>query len=99
MAIDFAPTLAYPRPHQWPPTFGGPFLLEPLKRIWGYRDEAYLSTEPPRSQASPRFPRPQGDCRRPQGSRQPPRPGPQEAVGLIADASAPVTLVRTLSKR
>src|SRR3546814_8208793 len=47
MTIDFRPTLAYPRLHQWPPTFGGPFLLEPCKRFRDNRDEAYLSTEQP----------------------------------------------------
>src|SRR5690606_13053139 len=98
MAIDFAPTLAYPRPHWRPPAFGGPFSLQRLKRFWGFRDEAHLPTEPPRAQAPPRLPRPQGHRRRPQGPGRPPRPRPQEAVGLSADA-APARLVRTLSKR
>src|SRR3546814_10119361 len=52
MTIDFRPTLAYPRLHQWPPTFGGPFLLEPCKRFRDNRDEAYLSTEQPRARRS-----------------------------------------------
>src|SRR3546814_1554700 len=82
MAIDFAPTLAYPRPHWRPPSFGGPFSLERSKRFWGYRDEAHLSTEPPRAQAPSRLPRPQGPRRRPQDSGRAPRPRSQEAVGL-----------------
>ena len=98
MTIDFRPTLAYPRLHQWPPTFGGPFLLEPCKRFRDNRDEAYLSTEQPRARTSPRFSCPQGDGWRPQDSGQPPRAGPQETVGLRA-GSAPAELVRTLSKR
>src|SRR3546814_14152692 len=53
--------------------------------------------EQPRARPSPRFPRPQGDGWRPQDSRQPPRAGPQETVGLRA-GSAPAELVRTLSK-
>src|SRR3546814_445588 len=96
MTIDFRPTLAYPRLHQWPPTFGGPFLLEPCKRFRDNRDEAYLSTEQPRARPSPRFSCPQGDGWRPQDSGQPPRAGPQETVGLRA-GSAPDALVRTLS--
>src|SRR3546814_6604468 len=99
MAIDFAPTLAYPRPHWRPPAFGGPFSLQRLKRFWGYRDEAHLSTEPPRAQAPSRLPRPQGHRRRPQDSGRAPRPRSQEAVGLSAGASAPAKLVRTLSTR
>src|SRR3546814_4941302 len=98
MTIDFLPTLAYPRLHQWPPTFGGPVLLEPCKRFRDNRDEAYLSTEQPRARPSPRFSCPQGDGWRPQDSGQPPRAGPQETVGLRAGA-APAELVRTLSKR
>src|SRR3546814_16822439 len=98
MTIDFLPTLAYPRLHQWPPTFGGPVLLEPCKRFRDNRDEAYLSTEQPRARPSPRFSCPQGDGWRPQDSGQPPRAGPQETVGLRA-GSAPADLVRTLSKR
>src|SRR3546814_7358284 len=50
MAIDFPPTLAYPRPQRWPPTLGGPFLFELLTRFRENRDEAHLSTEPPRAQ-------------------------------------------------
>src|SRR3546814_17616511 len=60
MTIDFRPTLAYPRLHQWPPTFGGPFLFEPCKRFRDNRDEAYLSTDQRSSRPPPRFPRPQG---------------------------------------
>ena len=33
MTIDFVPNPAYPRPRQWPPTFGGPFLLEPARDL------------------------------------------------------------------
>ncbi len=96
MTIDFRPNPAYSRPHWRPPAFGGPFSLERSKRFRDNRDEAYLSTEPPRAQAPSRFPRPQGDRRRPQGPRRPPRPRPQEAVGLTATGAPPV---RTLSKR
>src|SRR3546814_2328038 len=72
--------------------------LFPYTTLFRSRDEAYLSTEQPRARPSPRFPRPQGDGWRPQDSRQPPRAGPQETVGLRA-GSAPAELVRTLSKR
>src|SRR3546814_11196594 len=47
-----------------------------------------LSTEQAGAQASPRFPRAHGHCGRPQGDRRPPRPGPQEALGLSIAAMA-----------
>ena len=51
-------------------------------------DEAHFPAEQPRSQASARLPRPDGDSRRPQGAERASRPRPQEAQRLI-----------TLSKR
>src|SRR3546814_8646079 len=52
------------------------------------RCETDLSTEQAGAQASPRFPRAHGHCGRPQGDRRPPRPGPQEALGLSIAAMA-----------
>jgi len=45
-------------------------------------DEAHLPAEQSRAQAPARLPGPDGDRRRAQGHRGPPRPRPQEAVGL-----------------
>jgi ribonuclease P protein component len=46
-------------------------------------DEAHLSAEQSRPQASARVPLPHGDGRRPQGSERPPRARPQEAQRLV----------------
>lgn len=45
-------------------------------------DEAHLPAEQSRAQAPARFPRPDGDRRRPQGSGRTPQPRPQEAFGV-----------------
>src|SRR3546814_16200016 len=89
MTIDFAPNPAYPRPQQWPPTFGGPFLFQNLTRFRENRDEAHLSTEPPREQPPSRLPSPQADRPPAPSPGPPPFAGPDEAVDLIADPSPP----------
>ena len=102
MGIDFADALDYSRLHRWLPTLGGPFSLEHLKRFRETRDEAHLSTEPPGPQTSSWLSRPQGNRWRPQGSGQPPRAGPQEAVGLTAlcaQAQEVSGQLRTLTRR
>jgi ribonuclease P protein component len=45
-------------------------------------DEAHLPAEQSRPQAASRVPRPNGDCRRPQGAELPARARPQEAQRL-----------------
>src|SRR5687768_12351626 len=111
--IDFAPLLAYPRLKSgrprwapmkvllsWDPGIGGPFNSS----FRGMRDEAHLPAEQSRAQAASRLPRPQGDARRPQGPGRPPRPRPQDPVGLSAGVepdAGPGRLPRltTLSRR
>src|SRR3954449_5488125 len=46
-------------------------------------DEAHLSAEQSRPQASARVPQPHGNSRRSQGAERPPRPRPQEAQRLV----------------
>jgi ribonuclease P protein component len=77
-AIDFAGAIAYLRPQQRPP-HGGPFLSAILR---GMSDEAHLPAEQSRAQAPSRLPRPDGDCRRPQGPGGAPQPRPQAPVRL-----------------
>jgi ribonuclease P protein component len=54
-------------------------------------DEAHLPAEQSRAQAAARLPGPQGDRRRPQGTRRAPRPRPQEALGLGIPGLATLT--------
>jgi len=58
-------------------------------------DEAHFPAQQSRAQAAPRFPRPHGDCRRPQGAARPSRAGPQEPLGLTQpDSAGPRVLTR-----
>jgi ribonuclease P protein component len=54
-------------------------------------DEAHLPAEQSRAQAQARLSRPDGYRRRPQGSERPPRPRPQEAVGVTTQSIGKLT--------
>ena len=56
--------------------------------------EEDLPTQQDRAQAPARLPRPHGDCRRPQGDRRAPRPGPEEAFRLTDTATTTGRLKR-----
>jgi ribonuclease P protein component len=62
-------------------------------RNFGVYHEAYVPAQQPRPRSPPWLSRPQGDGRWPQYPARPPRPWPQEAVGL-SKASSPQVLTR-----
>jgi ribonuclease P protein component len=61
-------------------------------------DEADLSAEQLGACAPARLPQPHGDSGRPQRDSRPPRPRPQQAVGLITDGEA-VSLSRLTQRK
>ena len=67
------------------------------RAVWS--NEAYISAEPPRAQASSWFPCPHGHPQWPQGPERPPRPRPQAAVRLSLMSGRSTGRMRRLKTR
>ncbi len=81
---------------------GGRFLFKTFKDM---SDEAHFSAEQPRTRASARLSRPDGDGGRTRSDPRTPRTRPQEAVGIVTrDAESPDSVagaqkIKTISAR